>query len=109
MKKSTTITIGMDLGDRQSELCVLSGARAPRRSSVRTSPGELRRVFSRVKTRAKVIIEAGSQSPWVSRLLHELGHEVIVANPRNVRLIAQGHRKNDRVDAELLARIGKVD
>lgn len=82
MKKSTTLTIGMDLGDKQSELCILGGNRAPRRSSIRTTPGDVRRVFSRVKGKATVIIEAGSQSPWVSRLLKELGHQVIVANPR---------------------------
>jgi transposase len=56
-----------------------------------------------------VVIEAGTHSPWISRLIQELGAQVIIANPRNVRLIADSDRKNDRVDAELLARLGRLD
>lgn len=57
----------------------------------------------------RVVIEAGTHSPWVSRVLAGLGHEVIVANPRKVRLISDNEGKDDRVDAELLARLGRVD
>jgi transposase len=45
----------------------------------------------------------------VSRLLSALGHEVFVANPRQVRLIYAGDRKSDRIDAETLARLGRLD
>lgn len=58
---------------------------------------------------ARVVIEVGTHSPWVSRLLSELDHEVIVANPRKVRLISANNSKDDDVDAELLARLGRVD
>ena len=49
------------------------------------------------------------RSPWLSRLLAQLGHEVIVANARQVALTARSHRKDDRVDAEQLARLGRLD
>ena len=57
----------------------------------------------------RVVLEVGTHSPWVSRLLSDLDHEVIVANPRRVRLISANDSKNDAVDAELLARLGRVD
>ena len=52
---------------------------------------------------------SGTHSPWVSRCLAGMGHEVIVANPRNVKLITQSSKKNDRMDAEKLARLARVD
>jgi len=57
----------------------------------------------------RVVMEAGVHSPWMSRLFEEMGYEVVVANPRRVQLIAQSTRKNDRADAETLARLGRVD
>ena len=53
-------------------------------------------------------LEAGAHSPWISRLLVELGHDVIVANPRNVRMISRSDSKNDPADAQLLARLAHV-
>jgi transposase len=53
-----------------------------------------------------VVVEVGTRSPWVVALLEELGHEVIAANPRKLRLIYENDRKSDRVDAECLARLG---
>ena len=58
---------------------------------------------------ARVVIEAGPRSPWLSRLVADLGHEVVVANPRQVALIARGQRKTDRLDAAWLARLGRFD
>jgi transposase len=57
----------------------------------------------------RIVLEAGTHSPWVSRLLSDLGHEVLVANPRKLRLIYQNESKSDRVDAEYLARVGRLD
>jgi transposase len=54
-------------------------------------------------------VEAETHSPWVSRLLERLGHKVIVANARKVRLIYESNRKNDRLDARMLAKLGRVD
>jgi transposase len=54
-------------------------------------------------------LETGTHSPWVSRLLSGLGHEVIVAHARNVRLIGESRRKDDRLDAQTLARLARID
>jgi transposase len=59
--------------------------------------------------RSRIALETGTHSPWVSRLLSELGHEVIVAHARNVRLIGESRRKDDRLDAQTLARLARID
>jgi transposase len=59
--------------------------------------------------RSRIALETGTHSPWVSRLLSELGHEVIVAHARNVRLIGESRRKDDRLDARTLARLARID
>jgi transposase len=47
----------------------------------------------------RIAIEAGTHSPWASRVLEECGHEVLVANARKLRLIYANKRKTDEVDA----------
>jgi transposase len=74
---------------------------------VRTNRAGLEKQFGHPACR--IAIEAGCHSPWVSRLLAEMGHEVIVANPRQVALIARNQRKTDRLDALRLARLARSD
>jgi len=108
MDQDASLTIGVDLGDRYSELCYLSGAgEVLDRARVRTRPGAF--LDALVGDRARVVLEAGTHSRWVSSVLEELGHEVIVANPRRVELISKSQRKSDVTDAELLARLGRAD
>jgi transposase len=57
----------------------------------------------------RIAIEAGTHSPWASRVLEECGHEVLVANARKLRLIYSNKRKTDEIDAEILARLARVD
>jgi transposase len=57
----------------------------------------------------RIAIEAGTHSPWASRLLEECGHEVLVANARKLRLIYANKRKIDHIDAENLARLARLD
>jgi transposase len=59
--------------------------------------------------RCRIALEVGTHSPWVSRLLTELGHEVIVANARQLKLITSSSRKSDRMDAMTLARLARMD
>src|SRR5260370_29062104 len=73
-----------------------------------TTKQGITQVFSRIP-RSRVALETGAHSPWVSRLLSELGHEVIVAHARNVRLIGESRKKDDRLDARTLARLGRID
>ena len=99
-------TIGLDVGDRRTHFCALDAQRQVlARGSFPTTPGDLKLTMERF-TGARVILEAGSQSPWMSRSLRTAGFAVQVADPRRVQLIAKDPRKTDRRDAELLARLG---
>lgn len=103
------LTIGLDLGDRYSYLHVLDAdGECEEEGRVRMSQAMLRQRFTAFPS-SRVVMEAGTHSPWVSRLMKELGHEVIVANPRKLRAIYENDSKSDRVDAEYLARIGRLD
>jgi len=62
-----------------------------------------------IMPRCRIALETGMHSPWVSRLLSELGHEVIVAHARNVRLIGESRKKDDRMDAQTLGRLARID
>jgi transposase len=104
-----TLTIGLDLGDKYSEACVVDeSGEVLETFRVRTTPPALDRALCRFAS-ARVVLEVGTNSPWVSRLVARHGHEVLVANPRRVRLIAENDSKSDRFDAELLARLGRID
>jgi transposase len=103
------LTIGLDLGDKYSEGCVVDASgEVVETFRVRTTQPALDRVLARFG-KARVVLEVGTHSPWVSRRIAAQGHEVIVANPRRVRLIAENDSKSDGFDAELLARLGRVD
>jgi transposase len=103
------LTIGFDLGDRSSFYCILdeSGDVILERK-VSTTAKALAEAFAGMP-RNRTAMEAGLHSPWVSRLLSGYGHEVIVANARNVRLIGESRRKDDRMDAHVLARSARID
>jgi transposase len=102
------LTIGMDLGDKESSVCVLGADGEIRHQDrVRTTEPALQAAFSRVEP-SLIVIEVGTHSPWVSRLLRALGHKVIVANPRRLKLISQSDSKSDRVDALMLAELGRA-
>ena len=103
------LTIGLDLGDRSSCYCVLDEAgRVRAEQKVATTAKALEQAFGAMP-RSRIALETGMHSPWISRLLAELGHEVIVAHARNVRLIGESRRKDDRLDAQTLARLARID
>jgi transposase len=108
-RKRGPITIGMDLGDKISRYCVL-GENGERLSegSVATTRKAMAQKFAGMR-RCRVAMEVGTHSPWLSRWLTGLGFEVLVANARQVQLISANSRKNDRMDALLLARLARVD
>ena len=103
------LTMGIDLGDRHSHTCLVErdGGIRERSRFPTTRNGLEKFLFGRSTMR--IVIECGTHSPWVSRLLREHGHEVIVANPRKVRLISHNDKKSDKLDPELLARLGRID
>ena len=102
-------TVGMDLSDRMSQLYVVDAAgTCVDEGRVRTAAVALQRWFGS-RPPMRVVLEVGTHSPWVSRVLADCGHEVLVANPRKLRLIYQSDRKTDRLDAAALARVGRLD
>ena len=108
MEDHSTI-IGLDLGDRYSNYCVLDGdGEIVEEVRIRTTTEAMSKTFSRYED-ARIAMEVGTHSPWVSRLLRAMGHEVLVANARKVRLIYQSDKKNDSFDAQTLARLARVD
>ena len=101
-------TLGVDVSDRFSNYCLLDqDGVVIEEGKLRTDAQAFRERFS--SSNCRVVLEAGTHSPWMGRLFAEIGHEVIVANPRRVQLIGQATRKNDRADAETLARLGRID
>jgi transposase len=111
-KEQPQMTAGLDLGDKYSYLCLIDqeSGEVIEEGRLRTSPEALRRRFSSEQHYSlRIAIEAGTHSPWVSRVLEECGHEVLVANPRKVRLIYTNKRKTDEIDAENLARLARLD
>jgi transposase len=103
------LTIGLDLGDKYGEGCVVDASGEVVESfRVGTTQSALDRAPGRFG-KARVVLEVGTHSPWASRRASAEGYEVIVANPRRVRLIAENDSKSDGFDAELLARLGRVD
>jgi len=109
VQKSRRVTIGLDLGDRSSHYCVLDETgRILVESKICTSPDAMKGVFGSMP-HSRIALETGVHSPWVSRLLSGEGHEVIVAHARSVRLIGESRRKDDRLDAQTLARLARID
>jgi len=102
-------TIGLDLGDTSSALCVMNAqGHIDEESVLPTTKSALRKRFTRAE-RFRVVMEACGQSHWISGFLEELGHEVQVVNPRRLQLITDSVSKTDRNDARLLAKLGRAD
>jgi transposase len=109
-KERPQVTAGLDIGDKYSYLCLLDqqGGEVVEEGRLRTTPEAFRRRFSSERP-MRIAIEAGTHSPWASRVLEECGHEVLVANARKLRLIYSNKRKTDEIDAENLARLARLD
>ena len=110
MSQHHDVTAGIDIGDRYSHLCLLDteSGEVIEEGRISTNTKAFERRFSDAEP-MRIAIETGTHSPWISRMLEECGHEILVANARKVRLIyGEGH-KNDKIDAEKLARLARVD
>jgi transposase len=107
--KGHKLTIGLDLGDRWSNYCVLDEAgEILLEQKLATTPEAMKQTFEKIP-RSLLALETGTHSPWLSRLLKELGHEVLVAHAQKVELISKSNRKDDRHDARTLARLARID
>ncbi len=101
--------VGLDLSDKSARYCLLeSSGEAMSEGKVALTANRITQLLQD-RGRLLVILEVGTHSPWVSRLANSLGHEVLTANPRQLALIYKNRKKNDRADAERLARLGRAD
>jgi len=104
-----SITIGMDLGDKNNTVCVLdSQGNIVHKEHIENTEESILKCMKKLSN-ATVAIEAGTHSPWISRLLTGIGQTVLVGNPRKLRSIWQSEKKDDMRDAEMLARIARFD
>ena len=102
-------TIGLDVGDRFTQVCVLDGTgEIVEEGRVRSTREAFEARFGGL-ARSRVVLEVGAQSAWMSRALESWGHEVLVANSYQMGRIYRGQDKSDRRDAQTLARIGRSD
>jgi transposase len=106
---SSNVIIGIDLGDRKHALCVLKASGEIEAEFTLGNDRDRLRWLSEKYPRALMVMEVGAQSPWISRYFEELGHRVLVANPRKVRAIYENDRKCDRKDAAMLAKLARAD
>jgi transposase len=101
--------VGLDVGDRKSRYAVVNReGELVEEGGVETTREALSGHFAG-RERMMVVIETGTHSPWISRLLEELGHQVLVGNARKIAAIYLNRRKRDRIDAITLARLGRMD
>ena len=108
MQNQMQETVGIDLGDKMSRYCVVN------RAGEVVEEGSFRNQVSSIEAHfggspRRIALEAGAQSAWISRELKRLGHEVMVANPRELKWITSSDTKNDPVDACKLALLSRAD
>ena len=100
------LTVGVDLGDRWSQYCILGlEGETLAEGQLRTTQEDVREFFQAL-TVARVVIEVGTHSAWVQDVITEWGHEVLVANPRLMEGSKRRKRKSDRVRCQQVGPIG---
>src|ERR1017187_5226694 len=103
------LTVGVDLGDQWSNYCILGlSGETLAEGKFRTRKQEVGEFFQNL-AKSRVVFEVGTHSAWVGEVIAGFGHEVLVANPRLMDGSKRRRRKNDRIDAEKLARLGRMD
>jgi transposase len=103
------LTVGVDLGDQWSHYCILGlEGETLAEGQLRTTPADVAEFFEALNA-ARVVVEVGTHSAWVQEVICSYGHEVVVANPRLMEGSKRRKRKSDRIDANKLARLGRVD
>lgn len=102
-------TIGNDIGDTYTTYAVVDGeGNIIAEGRVETKATSIQKLYGGLP-RVRMVLETGTHSPWMSRLLESMGHEVIVANSRELHMIFKSKKKRDQVDARTLAKVGRFD
>jgi len=103
------LTVGVDLGDKWSNFCVLGlDGEKLTEGELRTGQEDFAEFFQSLAA-SRVVMEVGTHSAWARDVVARSGHEVLVANPRQMEGPKRRKRKNDRIDAHKLARVGRMD
>lgn len=103
------LTVGVDLGDTWSNYCILDlDGEKVLEGELKTTREHLGEFFQALSG-ARVVMEVGTHSAWARDVVAGCGHEVLVANPRQMEGPKRRKRKNDRIDAHRLARVGRLD
>ncbi len=103
------VTIGLDLGDKISCICEIDASgQVVKRATIASTPSAIERYFGGCPP-CRVALEVSTHSPWVSRQLEAMGHETVVSNTSKVYVKPRRKRRNDRIDAEFLARQARSD
>jgi transposase len=103
------LTVGVDLGDKWSNFCILGlDGEKLTEGQLQTTQPDFAEFFQSLAT-ARVVMEVGTHSAWARDVVAGCGHEVLVANPRQMEGPKRRKRKNDRIDAHKLARVGRMD
>jgi transposase len=110
---NTGMTIGMDLGNKKHEICIVDTGMGEiiEHAKVDNDMESLEKYYCKFTepSKVKIVIEAGTHSPWIYHFLSGKGFNVLIGNPRKLRMIWKSDNKNDKKDAEMLARIGRLD
>ena len=102
-------TIGIDIGDKVSQFCRLDvDGEVADQQRFHTNTESLKKHFAKLP-KARIALEASTHSGWMARQLKQYGHEVHVANPRDLAAVTSSKKKSDRNDAEKLARLARAD
>ena len=114
MDKEYYTTIGMDVSDRTTKICVMTKAEGGERRIVvettcATTKAGFEEALSKFDRSWPVVFETGTHCRWMDRLFKEMGFKTIVGNPGKIPSITKSNTKNDRNDARELARLAIAD
>ena len=101
--------IGIDIHKRESQICILTPEGEIIERRIQSTRDRFTAVFA-ARARARVLLEATTESEWVAQTLEACGHEVIVADPNYAPMYPERRRrvKTDRRDARMLAEACRV-
>lgn len=107
-------TIGADVSDRTTKICVMTKAEGGERRIVvettcATTKAGFEEALSKFDRSWPVVFETGTHCRWMDRLFKEMGFKTIVGNPGKIPSITKSNTKNDRNDARELARLAIAD
>ena len=106
-------TIGMDVSDRTTKVCVMAKAGRGRRivmeTTIPTTKDGLARFLSTQDLSSPVAFETGTHCRWMNEVAQGMGFKVYVANPCRLRMVTDSKAKNDRNDARMIARLALAD